>query len=49
MQINIQKCDLRRGGMSSEFDKIVAIEAFKELHTEVGTMRPREKDVIDKT
>ena len=34
--------------MPSEFDGILAIEAFKELVEGLGTMRLREEDVINK-
>ena len=48
--IDVQKCDFRGKGVPSEMDgKIAAFEAFKELCEEVGTMRPKEENVIDKT
>ena len=35
--------------MPGELDGIAAVEAFKELGEGVGTMRPKEENVIDKT
>ena len=35
--------------MPGELDGIVTVEAFKELGEGVGTMRPKEENVIDKT
>ena len=39
--IDVQKSDLGGGDMPNEFDRIVAIEVFKELGERVGTMRQR--------
>ena len=47
--IEVQKCDFGGGGVSGELDGIAAVEAFKELGERVGTMRPKEENVIDKT
>jgi hypothetical protein len=44
---NIQKCDFRGRGMPSEFDRIAAVEVFKELSVGVITMRPKKENVID--
>ena len=50
VHINIQKRDLGGGGgMLGESDRMVAVEMFKELCEEVGTMRPEKEDVINKT
>ena len=35
--------------MPGELDGIAAVEAFKELGEGVGTMRPEEENVVDKT
>jgi hypothetical protein len=47
--IHVQKCDFRGGGVPGELDGIAAVDAFKELGEGVGTMRPKEENVIDKT
>ena len=38
--IHVEKCDLGGGGMLSEFDRIVAVQVFKELGEAVETMKP---------
>jgi hypothetical protein len=43
-----KKYDLGGVDVLSEFDRIAAIEAFKELGEGVGTIRTEEKDVTDK-
>jgi len=43
VHMNVQKCDFRQGSMPCEFDRIVSVE---ELGERVGTMRPKEKNVI---
>ena len=45
--INVQKRDLGRKGMPSEFDRIAAIKVFKQLDEGVGIMR--KEAVIGKT
>ena len=47
--IDIQKCDYGGGGVLDEMDGIAAVEAFKELGVGVGTIRPKEENVVDKT
>ena len=47
VHIDVQKCDIGGGGVPSELDGI-AVEVFKELSDGVRTMRPKEKNVIDK-
>ena len=48
VNINIQKRDLGRAVMPSEFVIIPAVEAFKELGERARTMRPKELNIIDK-
>ena len=45
--IDVQKCDFG-GDVPGELDGIAAVEAFKELGEGVGTMRPKEENVINK-
>ena len=40
MYIKFQICDLDGGGLPSELDRITAIDIFKTLGEEVGTMTP---------
>ena len=40
VHIDFQNCDLGGGGMLSEFDRIVAVQVFKELGEAVETMKP---------
>ena len=47
--IDVQKCDFGGGGVPGELDRIATVETFKELGEGVGTMRPKEENVIDKT
>ena len=49
VHINIEKHDLGSGGVPREFVGIVAVEAFEELGEGIGTMRPKEENVMDKT
>ena len=42
-------CDFGGGGVPGELDGIAAVEAFKELGEGIGTMRPKEENVINKT
>ena len=47
MHIDVQKYDLEEG-MLSEFDRIEAVEASKELGKGVRIMRSVEEDIINK-
>ena len=47
--IDVQKCDFGGGGVPGELDRIMTVEAFKELGKGVGTMRPKEEIVLNKT
>ena len=46
--IDVQKCDFGGGGVPSDLDGIAGVEVFKELGEGVGTMRPKEENVINK-
>ena len=48
MYIDVQKCVFGGGGVPGEWDGIAAVEAFKELGEGVGTMRPKQENVINK-
>jgi len=45
--IDVQKCDFGEG-VPGELDGIAAVEAFKELGEGIGTIRPKEENVINK-
>ena len=47
--IDVQKCDFGGGGVPGELDGIAAVEAFKELGEEVGTMGPKKENIFNKT
>ena len=47
MHIAVQKFNMDEGGVPSELDGIMTIEAFKDLGEGVVAMGPEEEDVID--